>query len=83
MPDNIDINTSTTATTIPVATLDVGGIQHEKVIVEHLVGGEGGSHRHEKKYEDERRDRIKKRVEEDNRFIVEFLKTATDIINNQ
>ena len=39
MPDNIDINTSTTATTIPVATLDVGGIQHEKVIVEHLVGG--------------------------------------------
>lgn len=46
-------------------------------------GGEGGSHRHEKKYEDERRDRIKKRVEEDNRFIIEFLKTATDIINNQ
>lgn len=39
MPDNIDINTSTTATTIPVATLEVEGIQHEKVIVEHLVGG--------------------------------------------
>jgi len=46
-------------------------------------GGEGGSHRHEKKYEDERRNRIKKRVEEDNRLIIEFLKTATDIINNQ
>jgi len=45
-------------------------------------GGEGGSYRRERRYEDEQKER-KKRIEEDNRFIIEFLKTATDIINNQ
>jgi len=45
-------------------------------------GGEGGSYRHERRYEDEQKERRKK-IEEDNRFIIEFLKTATDIINNQ
>jgi len=46
------------------------------------IGGGGGSHhryRHEEKEEEKRRE-IQERS---NRFIIEFLKTATDIINNQ
>lgn len=44
-------------------------------------GGGGGSSRYtwEQQEEDNNRERIKK----NNEFIIEFLKTATDIINNQ
>lgn len=52
-----------------------------------ISGGGGGSsyapsrsrYTYEEQEEDNRNDRIKK----DNEFILEFLKTATDIINNQ
>jgi len=39
MPDNVEINAVTTPGGQTIATFDEGGIQHEKVIVEHLVGG--------------------------------------------
>lgn len=39
MPDNVEINAVTTAGGQTIATLESGGIQHEKVIVEHLVAG--------------------------------------------
>jgi len=42
-------------------------------------GQMGGRH----DYDKEEREKRRKREEEDNRFIIEFLKTATDIINNQ
>ena len=39
MPDNVEINAVTTPGGKTIATFDEGGVQHEKVIVEHLVGG--------------------------------------------
>jgi hypothetical protein len=49
-------------------------------------GGGGGSYapsRHRYSYEEQEEDKRKDRIKKNNRFILEFLKTATDIINNQ
>lgn len=49
-------------------------------------GGGGGSYaptRHRYTYEEQEEDKRKDRIKRDNKFIIEFLRTATDIINNQ
>lgn len=46
------------------------------------AGGITGGTYHDHEHEDKDKKRRKK-VEEQNRFIIEFLKMATDIINNQ
>lgn len=49
-------------------------------------GGGGGGYapsRHQYTYEQQEEDNRKERIKKDNEFIIEFLKTATDIINNQ
>jgi len=49
-----------------------------------FVGG-GGTHypRSRYSYEEQEEDKRKDKIKKNNRFILEFLKTATDIINNQ
>jgi len=46
-------------------------------------GGGGGGYTSYETVKDNREEERKKKTEEDNKFIIEFLKTATDIINNQ
>lgn len=46
-------------------------------------GGGGGGYTSYETVKDNREEERKKKIEEDNKFIIEFLKTATDIINNQ
>ena len=46
-------------------------------------GGCGGGYTSYETVKDNREEERKKKIEEDNKFIIEFLKTATDIINNQ
>lgn len=49
-------------------------------------GGGGGSYaptRHRYTYEQQEEDNRLERIKKDNEFIIEFLKTATNIINNQ
>jgi len=53
----------------PTPTPDLGG------------GGGGGWHEHDEKEKRERERR--KRILEEEGFMIEFLKTATNIINNQ
>ena len=46
-------------------------------------GAAGGGYTSYETVKDNREEERKKKIEEDNKFIIEFLKTATDIINNQ
>lgn len=50
------------------------------------AGGGGGTFappRSRYSYEEQEEDKLRDRIKRDNAFIIEFLKTATDIINNQ
>ena len=50
-----------------------------------ISNGGGGSYASSRKYtwEQQEEDKRKERIKKDNAFIMEFLRTATDIINNQ
>lgn len=56
--------------------IDVGG---------QFVGGGGSEHhnRHYKSYEEQQEEKRIDKIKEENEFLLSFLKTATNIINNQ
>lgn len=46
-------------------------------------GGSWGGTKHKYSYEEQEEDNRREREKQEERFLIEFLKTATDIINNQ
>lgn len=70
-----------TAAAITIAT--IGWLSISTVPPTPPSGGGGGGYIYAESHNTKTLEERKKKIEEDNRFIIEFLKTATDIINNQ